>query len=316
MFSYYSPVRVKAFCKFAALALVLNFLLMAFLVRIMRIDIQRPELNDSLNRLYPRNAAVREVQRRRSRWNTIIPGDKGLAISIRIAGQIVVIGCFVIMLWHFLDVRLAFSSLWLNITSGTSLPFQTASCILLPLDMYQAKSPTACLQTQDHETAKEVIQAVKPYATSYIARVYKPLTFSTVVSDRTPNEFGIRPFLPAICDFTGNNMTLFLLSLIFTEAALVFITSYLLWNELPESENDNSHEDDPIITVHTLSKGHDLDIVHLAASKRSIVAAVGLDRKIQIWDVRLGLFSYSVHQMSSDIDPFPVLAIAIDNNAN
>lgn len=316
-FSYYSPVPVMAFCKFAALALVLNFFfLMAFLVPIMSIDTQRPELNDALNHPNPRNAAVRDVQHRRRFWNAMIPWETGLPISTRIAGQIVLVGALVIISWHFLDVRLAVTRFWQLITSRNTPPPQATSAKLLSVDIHQARSPTAWLQLQDHETAKEVIQVVKPHATSYIARVYKPLTFILAGSDRTPNEFGVRPFLPAVYDFTRNNMAVFLVSIIFTEAVLAVLLSYLLWSELPETEEEILREDVPVLSVLTLNKGHDLDIVHLACSKYGVIAAVGLDRRIQIWDIRQGLSSYNVHQVSSQVDPFPVLAIAIDKNAN
>lgn len=316
-FSYYSPVPVMAFCKFAALALVLDFFfLMTFLVPIMSIDTQRPELDDALNHPNQPSTAPRVVQHKRRFWNAMIPWEKGLPISTRIAGQIVLVGALAIISWHFLDARLALAKFWHLITSRTAPSPQAAPNKLLSVDIHQARSPTAWLQMQDHETAKEVIQVVKPHATSYIARVYKPLTFILAGSDRTPNEFGVRPFLPAVYDFTRNNMTMFLISIIFTEAVLAVLMSYLLWNELPEPEDENSREDAPILSVLTLNKGHDLDIIHLASSKYGIIAAVGLDRRIQIWDVRQGLSSYNVHQVSSQVDPFPVLAIAIDSNAN
>ncbi|KAH7348449.1 hypothetical protein BKA65DRAFT_476862 [Rhexocercosporidium sp. MPI-PUGE-AT-0058] len=42
----------------------------------------------------------------------------------------------------------------------------------------------------------------------------------------------------------------------------------------------------------------------------------GVDRWIRIWDVRKGIMSYIVHDPETTIDPFPVLAVAIDGDSN
>jgi len=169
---------------------------------------------------------------------------------------------------------------------------------------------------QDHETAREVIQVVKPHAHSYIARVHKPLTFILHGSDRTPNQFGVRPLLPAAYDFAHKHSGTFILAIIIAVAAVAVLMNYLLWNELPESGEDLSHEDDPLLLVTTLDKGHTLDIMHLATSRDGVVATVGLDRWIRIWDVRHGVSGYIVRDVEVPIDPFPILAIAIDNDSN
>jgi hypothetical protein len=65
-----------------------------------------------------------------------------------------------------------------------------------------------------------------------------------------------------------------------------------------------------------LNHGHALDVVLLKASGEGVVASVGLDRRIIIWDIRRGATSYIVHDPEVDIDPFPVLSMAIDSDSN
>jgi len=57
-------------------------------------------------------------------------------------------------------------------------------------------------------------------------------------------------------------------------------------------------------------------VVLLTASGEGVVASVGLDRRIRIWDIRRGGMSYIVQDPDSNIDPFPVLAMTIDSDSN
>lgn len=314
---YHSPVM--AFCRFASLALVFNFFfMMTLLVPVISVDIQRAELNDSLTRASGNSSSSSAVDQPRKSWiSAMLLWRKGIPISTRIAGQVVLIGSIIIFQWHFQDVMLAMSKSFPSMkTQATQLSTPSNSASLLSVDIHQARSPTAWLRMQDHETARELIQVIKPHAHSYIARVYKPLTFILNGSDRTPNQFGVRPFLPAAYDFTRNHLKLFLLTIVVMVAAVAVLMNYLLWDELPEIDDEEFHEDHPLLSVITLDKGHELDIMHLVASRDGIVATVGLDRRIQIWDVRGGVTSYMVQEMSDQVDPFPILAICIDSDSN
>jgi hypothetical protein len=169
---------------------------------------------------------------------------------------------------------------------------------------------------QDHETAHEVIQIIKPNANRYIARVYDPLIFVLDGSDRTPTALGIRRFLPAAYDFVRHQLLTFSTVVLFTVAAVSLLMNYLLWNEFPEGEEDERPDDEPLLSIKTLAQGHALDVALLTASNEGVIASVGLDRWIRIWDIRKGTFSYLVEDPESDINPFPVLAMAIDNDSN
>lgn len=169
---------------------------------------------------------------------------------------------------------------------------------------------------QDHETAHEVIQVIKPHANRYIARVYDPIIFVLKGSDRTPNGSGVRPFLPAAYDFARNQFGTLLTFVLVISAAVSLLMNYLLWDESPEAEYEQRPDDDPLLSVKTLSHGHFLDIALVKASNEGVVVTVGLDRCIRVWDTRKGVFSYIVHDPESNNDPFPVLALAIDRDSN
>ncbi|RAL62333.1 hypothetical protein DID88_004899 [Monilinia fructigena] len=57
-------------------------------------------------------------------------------------------------------------------------------------------------------------------------------------------------------------------------------------------------------------------VVLMTASRDGIIVSVGLDRWIRIWDAQHGGRSYVVEDPGSNIDPFPVLALAIDSDSN
>jgi hypothetical protein len=54
----------------------------------------------------------------------------------------------------------------------------------------------------------------------------------------------------------------------------------------------------------------------LATSKAGIIASVGLDRSIRIWDIRRETTTYLVYDPESHVNPFPLLAISIDGDSN
>ena len=126
---------------------------------------------------------------------------------------------------------------------------------------------------------------------------------------------GVRPFLPAFYDFTRHQTTPFIMTVSLLVAAVSLLMNYLLWDETTEDEDEDRPEDEPLLSIKSLN-GHALDIALLTPSNEGIVASAGLDRWIRIWNVRPGGAGYVVQDPESDIDPFPVLAMAIDSDSN
>lgn len=309
---------VAAFCTFAAIALTFDFFyLLTFFLAVLSVDVRRTELRDSLSRSSSRipRPSTPDNEPRQTWVDTILRGEA--PISTRVAGTVVMVSFVIAAQWHFFDNESIFQTtlrFFRHMRSERQNPRETPVS-LLAVDVNQARTPTAWLQMQDHETAHEVIQVIKPTAYSYIARVYDPLVFVLNGSDRTPNRMGVRRFLPAFYDFTRHQTTPFIITVFLLVAAVSLLMNYLLWDETPEDDEDNRPPDEPLLSVKSLS-GHALDIVLLSASSEGIVASVGLDRWIRIWNVRQGGGSYMVRDPESDIDPFPVLAMAIDSDSN
>jgi hypothetical protein len=159
---------------------------------------------------------------------------------------------FVLMAqWHFFDNEsLARTVLRLtHLLKSEPQPPRASAATKLSIDINQARSPTAWLRLQDHETAHEVIKVIKPNANSYLARVYDPLIFVLDGSDRTLNDRGVRPFLPAAYDFVRHQSGPFILTILLCIAAVSLLMNYLLWDESPDPDDDERPEDEHLIFI-------------------------------------------------------------------
>lgn len=310
---------VSAFCVFAAIALSFDFLyLLTFFIAVLSVEVRRTELSDSLERSEQRSRSRGPGTAQKNNWvDALLRRD--LPLSTRISGTIVMIGFVLIAQWHFFDSETPMKTLlrlFQLIWADHRLPSYPPT--VLAVDINQARTPTAWLRLQDHETAREVINIIKPNAHSFVARVYDPLILVLEGSDRTLSYKGIRPFLPAAYDFVKHQSTRFIMTVLFIVAAVSLLMNYLLWGEedLGDEDVDDHMEEEPLLAVKTLSRRHALDIVMLAASSDGVIASVGLDRWIRVWDIRQDINAHLVETRTRDTDVFPVLAVAIDDHAN
>ncbi|TAQ91344.1 hypothetical protein B7494_g361 [Chlorociboria aeruginascens] len=307
---------VAAFCSFAAIALTLDFFyLFTFFVAVLSVDVRRTELSDSLSRASARKPEyIPKKASRNTFTDALLRGE--IPVSTRIAGTIVMVVFIVIAQWHFFGNESVYQTIIRITRLKRPVRPSADSAALLSVDVNQARSPTSWLRLQDHETAHELIQIIKPEAHSYIARVYDPLVFVVDGSDRTPTQFGIRPLLPAAYDFAKHQSGPFVLVVLLLVAGVSLLMNYLLWDETTEDENNDRRNDEPLLSIKTLSRGHTLDVILLVSSPDGVLVSVGLDRRIRVWDIRPDGHSYVVEDLDSNINPYPVLTIAIDDDSN
>lgn len=308
---------VSAFCTFAATAILFDFFyLSTFFLSVLSVDVRRTELNEALEKATIRNnRSSLENQPRQSLLDAILQGR--IALSTRIAGTIVMLGFVLMAQWHFFDSGSTARSparlvkfLWRtgNEAASSNTPYA---------GLHQARSPKSWLRLQDHETAKEVINVVKPWAHNYIARVHDPVVFVLKGSDRNPPR-STRWFPDVVYDFAHHQLTPFFVTVLVLVALVRLLMNYLLWDEMAEARGDDDQdEEDPLISIRSLEHGHELDIAKLAVAPDSQVISVGLDRKIRIWNLRYDFASYVLERPRSPMDgPFPILAMAVDEESS
>ncbi|CAK7263178.1 hypothetical protein SEPCBS57363_000436 [Sporothrix epigloea] len=321
------------FCAFLAIAIVFDFFyLSTFFLSVLSVEVRRSELSEFLEKssakwrrqqsssqssLYALPNSSQHGGVPRKSWIAAVLKGR-IDVSTRIAGTVIMLGFVIIAQWHFFEnesISRTFSRLFTsNMESDNNLTSWGGASAQLQ-ELHQARSPTSWLRLQDHETAQEVINVVKPTAHSYIARVYEPLVLVLKGSDRMPSV-AERPFLPAVYDFIRHQSKPFLVTIFVLTAAMRIFINYLLWDEMSEHDSGFDTPNEPLLSVKSMDQGHALDIALLAASSDGLVVSVGLDRWIRVWNVPFGGMNYLVtnHDAPSDV-PFPVLALAIDDDS-
>lgn len=304
---------VSSFCVFAAIAIVFDFFyLSTFFLSVLSVDVRRMELGDALSKASMRhNHNLCDVGPKPSWFSRA--WKKKVALSTRIAGTIVMIGFVLAAQWHFFGYHTILDAGARML--GASDLFENQAPSFLE-EIHQARSPASWLRLQDHETAQEVIRAVKPSAYKYVARVFDPLVFVLKNSDRTPPARAQR-FLPAVYDFVHHQMAQFIATIVLVAACLCLLTNYLLWSDEDGDNDAEAMDESPVLSIKTLSGGHTLDVAMLASSPAGHLISAGLDRKIWVWDVRPGGNHYAIPgtEVLDGCGLFPVLGLAVDDDA-
>ncbi|KAF3770711.1 hypothetical protein M406DRAFT_344300 [Cryphonectria parasitica EP155] len=307
---------VSAFCTFAGIAIFFDFFyLSTFFLSVLSVDVRRTELNDALERASIRNnRQFPDYPSRQSLLDAMLRGR--IALSTRIAGTIVMLGFVLIAQWHFFDSGSIAGSPMRLIRFLWRAGDGEASSAPPYAGLHQARSPKSWLRLQDHETAKEVINVIKPLAHNYVARVFDPVIFVLKGSDRRPPGV-TRWFSDAVYDFIHHQQTPFIVTVLVLVALVRLFMNYLLWDEMVEARGEDNPDDEPLISIRSLEHGHELDIAKLVVTPDSHVISVGLDRKIRVWNLRYDFASYALDKPRSLMDdPFPILAMAIDEESS
>ncbi|KAH9904783.1 sterol-sensing domain of SREBP cleavage-activation-domain-containing protein [Xylariomycetidae sp. FL2044] len=305
---------VSAFCTFAAIALIFDFFyLSTFFLSVLSVDVRRTELSDALAKASIRSRTTPAMAPSRQAWMDAMLQGK-IAMSTRIAGTIVMVGFVLIAQWHFFENETVMKTLGRITQMSPKYQHLNSSHPSLLVDIHQARSPTSWLRLQDHETAREVIQVVKPHAHSYVARVFDPLVFVLKGSDRMLSAHE-RRLLPAVYDFVRHQSAPFIVTVIVIAAAVRLLMNYLLWDQLADANGIGDPEDERLISVKTLSRGHALDVALLSASSNGQLVSIGLDRIIRVWDVKSGGGSYVLGENDDWDVPFPILAMCIEDES-
>jgi hypothetical protein len=303
---------VAGFCIFLAVAIVFDvFYLSTFFLSVLSVDVRRTELSDALEKaaMRPYHRHVIPIPEQKNWFGQIL--NSKTALSTRIAGTFVMVGFVLIAQAHFFQPQTMFNSTMGLFKDAEMNHYLGAAHEMSLNQINQARSPNSWLRLQDHETAHELINIIKPSAHSYVAQVYDPLVFVLKGSDRSPRSKE-PALLPAAYDFINHQLTQFVVMVIVIVALLRLLISYLLWEEEGCLDNDDTYEDVPLLSVKSFPVRHALDIAMLTTSKEGHVVSVGLDRAIQVWHADRSGSEYSIPDSVDSGDLFPVQAMVID----
>ncbi|KAF2431106.1 hypothetical protein EJ08DRAFT_733614 [Tothia fuscella] len=309
---------VSAFCTFAAVALIFDFILhFTFFLAVLGVDVRRMELGDSLERANIKGQPGQRLSAakiERHYWfNALLQGQ--LPFSSRIAGSAISISFILGLNMHFYESG---SMLWSLVQSLKSMVYSRSLQNIHfspPPPINQARTPAAWLRIQDYRYAQEVLEFVKPKAHNIIARVYDPLTIVLHHSDRSGVPAKANSGFFYFWSLAQKHLYPFALAIIFSVATVTLLMQYMLWNELPEDEPEEESAPS-ILSIMTLPKAHRIDVIKLATCGKGHLVSVSLDRlvSISLYDPTTHTYSLAVLSTAALTPPlWPIVAITIDD---
>ena len=311
---------VAAFCAFAAVALVFDFVFhLTFFVAVLSVDVRRMELQDSLDRVSLTQPTAKNSRQERQSWIEAMRQGK-LPFTTRIAGSTVIISFVLALNWHFFDndnPAFSFRRMMNHVHATKSNSSSTVRPQPPPPPINQARTPAEWLRMQDHDTAKELITFIKPNAYSFIARVYDPLLIVLKGADGRYGRNEPESFLIIIRQLAEQHFFPVALAVVSTIAFVTLLMNYLVWNELPEEFEDRDTNEQRLM-VSSLPKSHSLDVVWLKACGKGHLVSISLDRLTSIWfhDRNRGYTNTLIRTGSMTPSLWPIVAGSIDDSGN
>ncbi|KAF2495792.1 hypothetical protein BU16DRAFT_356579 [Lophium mytilinum] len=309
---------VAAFCAFAAVALVFDFVFhLTFFLAVLSVDVRRLELQDSLDRLNIAHPTTSTRQEQQPWLGTLIA--RRVPVQTRLAGSVAIVSFVLMLNWHFFDsanqpfsLRRIFDY---ALATRDSVNASRVSRTVRPQPpINQARTPAEWLKMQDHDTAKEFIRFFKPNAYSFVARVYDPVFFVLKGADGRKARPHPTSVLYIIRQMTTQHLFPVALTISLTIALVTLLMSYLLSNELLDDLDDG--EDAHSLAVRTLPASHGLDIIRLTSCGRGHIVSISLDRSTCIWyyDRSRG-YSQMIMKTAKATPPiWPIIGTTIDDS--
>lgn len=307
---------VQAFCAFAAIASLVDFVMhLSFFIAVLSVDVQRLELQDSLDRLHSSKRQAKSPHRpERQTWYEALRQGK-LPLSTRVAGTAVTLSFVLALNWHFFD-NMSLIQMLQTMRPGTKNAGILFSSATLP-PVNARRSPGTWLRMQNQQTAEEVIGFVKPKTPSFMARIHQPVAVVLQGADRGGVTPRTETVLAIIHDVLDAHLIPFALSVISIIALTTILMNYLLWDELSENDGfDGGDGNEEMLSVGRLQRLHEHDVVNIFTSGR-LVFSVSSDRSmvLSIWDAKRS--EYASHQVQAEATEhplWPLAAAAIDES--
>ncbi|KAF2762030.1 hypothetical protein EJ05DRAFT_472964 [Pseudovirgaria hyperparasitica] len=274
---------IAALCTFAAIALIFDFFFhLTFFTAVLSVDIRRMELQEFLDRANQSKKQDNHASTHRISWFEAMASGN-MPFSTRIAGTSATV-CFVLALnLHFFNSETGFQLLWDSLHLKRTYPQGTqAGNTMLPPPINQARTPSAWMEMQDYDTAKEIMHMVKPNAHKFIARVYEPLNILLQHADREHSKQKYPTLLEILRQLANKHFFSFGLVVVVVISLTTLLMNYLLWEEVAENQAHAGTGGDQL-SVQTLPSPQSYDIARIYASSKADVISVSLDRSIAIW---------------------------------
>ncbi|KAK9495768.1 sterol-sensing domain of SREBP cleavage-activation-domain-containing protein [Lipomyces doorenjongii] len=309
-----SPIR--QFCTFAIIATIIDYFLhMTYFLAILSIDVRRLELEDLIQTSLgaPTNDADDSeeeelISNDSLSWN---PFPKifsyfweGSVPTTTTAGTATT-GCFLVaMQLHYMRDTDYFSIL--NHMPWTH-PFVTSvlNSILGSSVTGQPKNCQYWYRVHEYLVGENILATLAPQRSSFAVEFFEPVYFTLTSSSRSDNVIRTLSFPSA------GYVTQFIFVIMLSLATTALLLEHMLREVRDEHVVDPRLSSGPVFVTKDLSGSHSLDVVKLATSANGIVASVGLDHKILLWQVNLRR-RQKPSKVSLSPESWPVTSIALD----
>ncbi|ORX95402.1 hypothetical protein BCR34DRAFT_498499 [Clohesyomyces aquaticus] len=306
------------FCIFLAVTLVLDLVYhFTFFLAVLSVEVRRLELLDSLVRA-DQNQNPKSGRQPRQSWLAALK-DGALPLSTRFAGSAAIVSLILALQWHFfgsasesLSLRGAFDKMMKRQARATSTRLPWA-----PSPIHQARTPAEWLTIQDHRTARELFDFIKPNAHVFVARVFDPLLVVLKGAEGRDTSNRSSSLIQGLRRLAREHAFPAALMMVFLIAGVTLLMNYLLWSGLPEV-TDEENDEDTVFSANTLPTSQTLDIVRLDSCSKGHVVSVSLDRSTSLWINDYGRNYKNITFQTSAATPnlWPVVASAFDGGGN
>ncbi|KAK9329860.1 sterol-sensing domain of SREBP cleavage-activation-domain-containing protein [Lipomyces starkeyi] len=308
-----SPIR--QFCTFAIIATIIDYFLhMTYFLAILSIDVRRLELEDLIQTSLgaPTNDTddsdeEEMISKDSISWN---PFPKifsyfweGSVPTTTTAGTATACCFLVAMQLHYMRDTDYFSLLkhipWTH-------PFVTSvvNSTLVSSVTGQQKNSHYWYRVHEYLVGENVLETLAPRRGSFAVEFFEPVYFTLTSSSRSD-------VIRTLSFPSAGYVTQFIFVIILSLAATALLLEHMLREVRDEHVVDPRLNSGPVFVTKDLSGSHSLDVVKLATSANGIVASVGLDHKILLWQVN-SRRRQKPSKVSLSTESWPVTSIALD----
>ncbi|KAK9478535.1 sterol-sensing domain of SREBP cleavage-activation-domain-containing protein [Lipomyces japonicus] len=317
---------IRQFCVFAIVSIITDYFLhMTYFVAVLSIDMRRLELEDLIQTslVSPVSGSDDEddedvLLENGASWNPLPKiasfFSRGNVPTTTTAGAVVTLIFLISMHVHYAGV-MNFNSLskqftWRGIVStlshvtDTSINIQSAVVnSLLYHDWFRIK---------EHLIDEKVLSSLVPSQRFFSIRLFEPskLILNSYSTERRGDEIletsGL--YFPTV---SQSFLFIFVIMLVTTATALSL--NHLLRDVRDEHTSDPRFSSAPVIVTKELSGNHVLDIVKLATSANGMIASVGLDHKVFLWQANSRRYQKPI-RVPLPADAWPVTNVTLDSD--
>jgi hypothetical protein len=319
-----APPGLAAFCWFAAISLVVDLaFFFTFFVSMLSVDLRMYGLQDSFEDVRKRyeaestkTAPINGLAQEQRRDITRHSGHTVLLYP-RALGTVVVVLFLFMLGWNFLGGAITFRSARNFAVISDWGEFKTARDYPHGFEpiLEHTRDSANWLKFQEHETTREILQLANPQSYGFLARVYSPLVVVLKFADRNLSLAEETLTSSPIEDIIFGPLWLSAVLFCGTIALMLALWSCSSSSDAPDDNRDRICKPGTLSSVQCLPRGHSLDVFILSASSKRILASVGFDHEIRVWNLESRIIGSQLVPTSPQHTLWPVAAIAIDGKA-